>query len=116
MKSKKLLSILLVLSLAMCIFPASAFADGTGADAGAYSIPVDYINANDVHLRSGPGTSYSSGGQLYYNDYVQIDPDNTGTRVYYGDGYSWYYVLVLSGQCQGLRGYVACKYVTHGNI
>lgn len=113
MKTKKLLAMLLVLSLAMCIFPVSAFADNTGASAGVYSIPTHYINANDVHLRSGPGTSYSSGGQLYKDDYVQVNPDHAETYIYYGDGYTWYYVLVLSGQCTGLRGYVAAKYVSY---
>ena len=47
-KSKKLLSILLVLSLAMCIFPASAFAEEVSSATAVDS--VDYATAYGITL------------------------------------------------------------------
>ena len=84
MKSKKLLSILLVLSLAMCIFPASAFAApgyeekplASFADtADSYPDIWTFVTLKyhtDVVVRSGPGTYFAKIGTAYIGDTIGV--------------------------------------------
>ncbi|NMA82969.1 MAG: SH3 domain-containing protein [Epulopiscium sp.] len=64
-----------------------------------------YINGNGVNLRSGPGTSYSSKGYLYYGDSVGVYNDTEVS----GD---WLFVYVNSGTLDGKDGYVYDTYIT----
>lgn len=114
---KRIMAMLLVLTLALCTLPICALA----ADSRE-STPITpntttlyYINADSVNLRSGPGTSYSSGGQVNKNDTLILSPVD-GTFVYYGDGYKWYRVTMTSGQCSGRCGYVVWTYVSSKQV
>lgn len=115
---KRLLAILLVFMMAVCAFPVSAFA--AGIDAGGSVSPnntwVYYIKGNNVNLRSGPGTSFSSGGQVNNGDTLDLIFNSNGNFVYEGDGYTWYHVHMTSGQCAGSNGYVAKNYVTSKSV
>lgn len=74
------------------------------------------ISGNAVKLRPGPGTSYEAGGLLNKGDEVEniAIPSGTNKGKYYvdADGYRWVYVLVLSGDNKGNKGYVASDYVS----
>ena len=81
------------------------------------------VNGSNVNLRSGPGTSFSSGGLLQKGDEVENIPipeknenneynENAGKLSVSAEGYVWYYVHVLSGGNKGNNGYVASGYLT----
>ena len=111
---KKLVALLLVLAMAVCIFPMSAFADGD-PDSGVMpcSVHIYYIKGTNVNLRSGPGVKYSSGGQVSTPDRCEPIYSN-GTSYHkddFGDPYEWRHIHITSGQCSGLNGYVVSKYV-----
>ncbi len=111
---KRLISALLVLVLAICVFPVSAFAANLNesGDFAPMSALSYYINANNVNLRSGPGTSYTSGGQVNNGDTLEFVYGYNGTFSYYGEGYNWYHVRMVSGQCAAKKGYVVSAYVS----
>lgn len=116
---KKLVALLLVLTLAVCIFPASAFAEGN-PDSGIMPcyVTIYYINATNVNLRSGASTTYSSGGQVSKPD--RCEPLYKNGTSYFkdenGDPYVWRYIHMTSGQCSGLSGYVVSQYVSENKI
>lgn len=60
------------------------------------------VLGNKVNLRQGPATSYASLGRVNDGD----------TLVLYGTASNnWYNVLVTSGSCEGLEGYIYADYV-----
>ena len=65
------------------------------------------VTANLVNLRQGPDTSYLSQGFLMQDDTLVIYGDPTPNN--------WYSVLVTSGRCEGLEGYVHGNYVKISN-
>ncbi len=112
---KKILCVLLVL-ITVFSFPAAAFAESVASPEGPVEASprvkdgdVGYINTYNVNLRSGPGTSYSSAGQLDYKSLVYFI-ENGG----YADGYYWIKVSVQVGTHSTSKGYVASKYITWG--
>lgn len=114
---KRIIAMLLVLTLALCALPICALAAAPIEDDGIAPnyVTLYYINADSVNLRSGPGTSYSSGGQVNKNDTLILN-SSSGTFVYYGDGYKWYRVTMTSGQCSGQGGYVVSSYVSSKQV
>ena len=61
-----------------------------------------HVTSNNINLRSGAGTNYSSGGQVNkWDTFVVRDADNP----------SWVHVDMTSGQCQTLGGYLHTDYV-----
>ncbi len=61
------------------------------------------VMGNLVNLRQGPDTSYASHGFLMQDDTLVIYGEPTPNN--------WYSVLVTSGQCEGLEGYVYGDFV-----
>ena len=61
------------------------------------------VMGNLVNLRQGPDTSYLSHGFLMQDDTLVIYGDPTPNN--------WYSVLVTSGRCEGLEGYVYGDFV-----
>jgi len=62
------------------------------------------VKADVLNVRSGPGTSYSIVGKLYYGDLVWLDPDTDwveGWTGIYGTNSKGYYV----------QGYVSTEYI-----
>lgn len=60
------------------------------------------VQGNKVNLRQGPATSYASLGRTNEGD----------TLVIYGNATNnWYNVLVTSGSCEGIEGYIYIDYV-----
>lgn len=60
------------------------------------------VQGNKVNLRQGPATSYASLGRMNEGD----------TLVIYGNvTNNWYNVLVTSGSCEGIEGYIYIDYV-----
>lgn len=110
---KRLLAFIVVLILLVGVFPASAFA--AEGDNGSIALPdyvtIYYITGSNVNLRSGPGTSYSSGGYVQYGDTLDFVYNYNGSFTYQGEGYWWYHVLMTSGENSGNRGYVVSDYV-----
>lgn len=114
---KRVVSLFLAFVLVICAFPVYAFAaESVEEDVVPQSSTLYYINAYNVNLRSDPGTSYSSGGQVNKNDTLDLVFTYNGTFIYYGDGYKWYHVLMTSGQCAGSRGYVVSAYVSSKEV
>lgn len=90
---KKLLATLLVLALAVCIFPANVFAAPAYAEGlstasvsstRAYPDIIAYVtlyNHTDVIVRSGPGTNYSKLATVYVGYTIPVcnwNYNNTG--------------------------------------
>lgn len=74
------------------------------------------IKGSNVNLRSGPGTTYPSGGLLQNGDEVEnikIPEGKPGEGELYFDaeGYRWVYVEVKSGNNKGHKGYVASGFL-----
>ena len=102
MKIKKLLSILLVLSLAMCIFPASAFAFNAGS--AAEKSPWYAICTGDgVRIRSTPSASSTQ------NIVGQIDKNQPIEVIGVTSDKSWYKVKYTVSEN---IGYVSSSYLT----
>lgn len=110
MKSKKLLAMLIVLALAVCIFPVSAFADGTSSDdveevVPSYSvtpISASAYSRSSVNLRYYPSTSAPA-----YSPLLTYKTPLTVTGYAY-DEYNavWYQVVPQSGSLAGKTGFV----------
>lgn len=81
-----------------------------------------YINANNVNLRSGAGTEFSSGGQVNYGDILTLrsvydSKQNKTTFVHYdSNDAKWYSVHMVFGNCRGLNGYVFATYVSSRTV
>jgi uncharacterized protein YgiM (DUF1202 family) len=110
---KKLLSLLLVAAVVFSSMATLASAaDYAIADDIAQIATVDsddgYINANNVNLRSGAGTSYPSLGQVNSGDRFE----DYWEPFVYADGYYWCKIKMLTGQNAGKTGWVATTYLT----
>ncbi len=64
------------------------------------------INANNVNVRSGAGTSYSSLGQMNWGDVCY----SGGKNDVVANGYTWKYVLCGS-PLSGTYGWIATTYL-----
>lgn len=97
---KKIVAFLLVLTMAVCVFPMSAFADDPKIPLGT----VGYINQTGARLRGAANASTNSNiiGLLENNDKFWY-------QGYGGEasGHEWYYVFMGSGNWSGTSGYVA---------
>ena len=76
---------------------------GSSSSSGSISRVYDYINSNDVNMRSGAGTSYSKVTTLSKNTTLDILDSKTV------DNAVWYKVKVIS---TGAVGYVHGDYIT----
>ena len=76
---------------------------GSSSSSGGISRVYDYINSNDVNMRSGAGTSYSKVTSLSKNTTLDILDSKTA------DNAVWYKVKVIS---TGTVGYVHGDYIT----
>ena len=110
-KLKRFLSFALCLTVIMSVSIPVLASDENPIE--ARDITVYFINAEGVNLRSGPGTQYSSGGLLFYGDAVTRYSLNDKYDSY---GNRWAYVLVETGQCRGLYGYVLRTYISSKNV
>jgi len=101
--------------MAVCIFPASAFAESS-SESGIMPcvVQIFYINATNVNLRSGPSTAYSSGGLVSKPD--RCEPRFINGSSYFADDhggpYEWRYIHMTSGAHSGENGYVVSSYVS----
>lgn len=102
---KKAISIILSLAMlvAFAAFSSPAFAESPATPAAVTA--TWHIIASSVNLRSGPGTSYSSGGNVQYGDTF------TNFGVVYGEGIYWRHCKMTSGSCVNQSGYVSNMYV-----
>jgi hypothetical protein len=113
---KKLFSLLLVVAVmlsSVVAFASAADFDGINADdSDSFAVSVTavdgYINGTNVNLRSGPGTTYSSLGQLDQYDTFQ----DYWEPFVYANGYYWCRIKMLSGPHSGESGWVAINYLT----
>ena len=99
MKTKKLLAILLVLSLAMCIFPISAFAYSAGY-ASSTSPWYGVCNGDGVNIRQSASTSSTVLGQINDTQPIEI----------IGVPNSYWYMVRYNQS--GSVGYVYSQYLT----
>lgn len=67
MKMKKIAGLILAGCMVLA-GSAPAFAAGTCTSAHSVLLGIGHCNANQVNVRSGPGTSYKSHGYAYKND------------------------------------------------
>lgn len=116
---KKLVALLLVFALAVCIFPASAFAD-TGVyivhaeesmliDAGMHGY---CIIGDNVRLRSSTSTANTNNVLLMLAKYTLVDVLNYDVGLGVDNNLTWSYIKV---QVNGNEyyGYVAQQYLYH---
>jgi uncharacterized protein YraI len=110
---KRIISLLLVVVAvfsSVAMFASAADYDTALGTSELLSVASDdgYINANNVNLRSGAGTSYPSLGQVNYGDRFE----DYWLPFVYADGYYWCKVKMLTGQNAGTTGWVATDYLT----
>lgn len=104
---KKFIAIFLVLTMTVCAFPVSGFAENL---AGTLAIgDSGYINGTSVYLRSSASTSNTPLSKVYKPDTVSVLGNASGS------GYNWYYVRMTGGGSFASVGYVAQQYVTIGS-
>lgn len=77
MKKRRFIATLLVLALAVCVFPVSAFADNPSFEvptvkARAIASETITMQHTDVVVRANPGTSSDKLGTLYVGDTVVV--------------------------------------------
>lgn len=116
---KKFIAMFLVLVMAVCAFPVSAFADAPSTNTvepRAIKILIIAEDRTFVSLRRAPGTStevigYVQGGDIFDPIYDQGDWSNptyvTGTI----DGHRWAHGTMRSGDWYGTDGYVANEFL-----
>ena len=104
---KKAISIILSLAMlvAFAAFSFPAFADGPATPAAVTA--TWHIIASAVNLRTAPGISYSSDGNVQYGNTF------TNYGVVYGEGIYWRYCKMTSGPCVNKTGYVSNMYVDY---
>lgn len=105
---KKLFALITVIVL---LFSMSAYIFASYEEPAMIPTPTGIITGNGVHLRSGAGTSYPSGGLLWYGDQFEL---KTSVRPY-ADGYYWRHLKMTSGNNSGNIGYVAEIYIRFDN-
>ncbi len=110
---KKLVSITLCLSIFFAVsVTAFAFSPVHMGD-DPMDVQIWYIDGNNVNLRCGPSTYYSSGGQVNRDD--RCEPLYINGSSYFEDDhggpYEWRYIHMVTGQCHGSNGYVVSSYV-----
>ena len=114
---KKLISFILCLSIFLVVSAtALAYAPATPGET-PMDVQIWYIDGNNVNLRCGPSTYYSSGGQVNRND--RCEPLYINGSSYFDDdhggSYVWRYIHMVGGQeggqCAGMNGYVVSSYV-----
>lgn len=96
-KMHKIWAFLLVITLLATTLSVSSF---------AYTSQVGNVKANNVNVRSGPGTNYSRVAQLKLGDQVVVTEQVTGS-----DGQQWYAVSYNNGTKDG---FILSSYVTVG--
>ncbi len=69
------------------------------------------VTANNVNVRSGPGVSYSSYGQMNWGSVCYTAYNSSGQSEANADGYYWRYVLCGS-PLTGTYGWIADTYLT----
>lgn len=77
---------------------------GSSSSSGAITPVFDYINSDDVNMRSGAGTSYSKVGTFDSGTNVDILDSVTNNS-----GEVWHNVKIIS---TGQTGYILSKYIT----
>lgn len=121
-KTKKIVSFILCMAMifAMSVTSYAAYSIDDGISPQA---DIEYyINANNVNLRSGAGTEFSSGGQVNYGDILTLrsvydSKQNKTTFVHYdSNDAKWYSVHMVFGNCRGLNGYVFATYVSSRTV
>ncbi|UFR07146.1 SH3 domain-containing protein [Streptomyces sp. Go40/10] len=90
---------------AVALAPAATAVGQSACRSAIYNLP-GHINANNVNLRSGPGTSYSSKGLLSKGTsltWICYKPGTATTS-------AWDYVKIKSGIHKGTYGWVSARY------
>ncbi len=105
---KKLLSLLLIVVL---MFSMSAYVFGSYEQPNLIPTPTGIITGNGIHLYSGAGSSYPSGGLLWYGDRFELKSNVRPIE----DGMYWRHIKMTSGNNFGKAGYVPEYYIQFDN-
>ena len=100
---KKILAIVLALTLLIAVLPASAFA------ASSKKIYVSSTGKGTLNLRSGPGYEYASIGYVHHNNKVKVyESSGVWSRIKYGGKTGWIRTMYIDGTTKALgNGYKA---------
>ncbi len=94
---KKILSIVLALTLLLAVLPASAFASSSR------KIYVSCNGKGTLNLRSGPGYEYESIGYVHHNDRVKVyESSGVWSRIKYKGKTGWIRTMYIDGTTKAL--------------
>lgn len=94
---KKILAIVLALTLLIAVLPASAFASSSK------KIYVSCNGSGTLNLRSGPGYEYGVVGYVHHNNKVKVyESSGAWSRIKYGGKTGWIRTMYIDGTTKAL--------------